>query len=939
MTRNGRKGKNKVRIFFSKSNQIAFHFKMGHKIKGIRERLKAIHDDRTQFSFSERLIDRRYDGFRERRETGSYIPEEEVIGRNDEKEEVLDLILNSPNTLEDIAVVSIVGMGGLGKTALAQSIYNHNRMANQFQLKLWVCVSEDYSVKMIIRKIIESATGKISDSSLQMDSLQKKLKSQIDGKKYLLVMDDVWSEKKEEWFSLKRLLMGGAMGSRILITTRSEQVAKTFETAFLYSLKYLDECNAWTLFQKITGLERPEEELCNSNLVQLGKEIMSRLKGVPLVIRIIGGLLKDKKSERFWLSFMDKELYQVMEHGKNDIEEMRLILELSYKYLRADLKQCFLYCALFPKDYKIKKDELILQWRAQGFIRTNDKDELIDLGEDYFMELLSMSFFQEVTKDELGNIKTCKMRDLMHDLACSITENECVHGVGNNINKRTHHFSMDSRSSRELFKKLPKTLSKARNLRTFFMHDSSYAWGPDLEKVVQNHLRLRTLCCLNFNLWSKYSNTKFLELISKMKYLRYLSISNLCIKHLPDSITKLYNLETFILQYSNSLENLPSGMKNLVNLKYFNLSWSGNLEYLPNTITELCKLEALIIRGCKKLKELPGDVKTWINLKHLDLSKNESIEFVPDSITKLCKLETLILRGCKKLKQLPGDIKNLINLKHLDLSMNESIEFLPDSITELCKLEALILEQCKKLKGLPGDVKNWVSLKHLDLTLNRNIEFLPDSITQLNNFETLILCYCSKLKELPKDTKKLINLKHLNLTHCWSLTHMPKGLGELTNLQTLSTFVLGGHDSGELSELNGLDKLRGDLSVRILKFCTSVDLQMKAKYLQLKWGLQNLVLEWEYTYDHEPTIDISDYDCERVMDCLQPHSNLQEICIYRYQGVKLCNWLSSNSLGCLIKISLQGCEKLQYLPRLDQFPFLKCLYLGDLPNIKVYWQR
>ncbi|CAK9321664.1 unnamed protein product [Citrullus colocynthis] len=232
MTRNERKGRNQVRMFFSKSNQIAFLLKMGHKIKQIRERLNAINDDKNQFSFSGRLIDSRCDGFRERRETGSYIPQEEVIG-------------------------------GLGKTALAQSFYNHNRMDDQFELKLWVCVSEDFSVKIIIRKIIESATGTIPDPSLQMDSLQKELKSQIDGNKYLRVMDDVWNEKKEEWFSLKRLLMGGARGSRILITTRGEQVARTLETTFLYYLKYLDECNAWTLFQKMAGLEGPEEELEN----------------------------------------------------------------------------------------------------------------------------------------------------------------------------------------------------------------------------------------------------------------------------------------------------------------------------------------------------------------------------------------------------------------------------------------------------------------------------------------------------------------------------------------------------------------------------------------------------------------------------------------------------------------------------------------------------
>lgn len=168
----------------------------------------------------------------------------------------------------------------------------------------------------------------------------------------------------------------------------------------------------------------------------------------------------------------------------------------------------------------------------------------------------------------------------------------------------------------------------------------------------------------------------------------------------------------------------------------------------------------------------------------------------------------------------------------------------------------------------------------------------------------------------------------------WSLTHMPKGLGELTNLGTMNMFVLGGNNSGELNELNGLNKLRGRLSIKNLKFCSPADLQMKAKFLQLKSGLQILDLQWDNPFNHEPTIDVSDDDYERVMDCLQPHSNLQEICIRRYKGVKLCNSLSSDSLGCLNTKSLDGCERLQHLPRLDQFPHLRHLYLRDLPNVK-----
>ncbi|XP_022150756.1 LOW QUALITY PROTEIN: putative disease resistance protein RGA3 [Momordica charantia] len=293
---NRRKTYKQVCMFFSKSNPIAFALKMGHKIKAIRERLADIGIEKTQFKFSECvIINIRDDGLRKTRETGSYIPEEEVIDRNDDKKAIINLLLK-PNTNRD-PVISIVGMGGLGKTALAQSIYNDNMLVEHFDLKLWVCVSEEFEVKVIIEKIIESATGKRPESCLQMDSLQSKLRKLVDEKKYLLIMDDVWNEDHEKWVILRQSLIDGAKGSRILITTRSEQVAKTFDSSPLYFVESLDEDNSWLLFKKMTFCRQSEQDLMNSNLVEIGKEIVAKLKGVPLAIKTIGRLLYAKKSE------------------------------------------------------------------------------------------------------------------------------------------------------------------------------------------------------------------------------------------------------------------------------------------------------------------------------------------------------------------------------------------------------------------------------------------------------------------------------------------------------------------------------------------------------------------------------------------------------------------------------------------------------------------
>ncbi|XP_022934779.1 putative disease resistance protein RGA4 [Cucurbita moschata] len=232
-----KRGIKEVPEVFSLPHQIAFRFKMSHKIKDIKGKLKSIDADKNQFHFSERMINTRDDELRKSRETSSFICDDEVVGRDDDKKAIIDLLLNTdPKTKENITVIAIVGMGGLGKTALAQSVYNDESTTKYFEMKLWVCISEEFDVKVIVEKIIESATRK-KPEIFQMDLLQSELRKQIDGKKYLLIMDDVWNEDYEKWVILKRLLTGGASGSRILITTRHQRVAETFDTTSYYALE------------------------------------------------------------------------------------------------------------------------------------------------------------------------------------------------------------------------------------------------------------------------------------------------------------------------------------------------------------------------------------------------------------------------------------------------------------------------------------------------------------------------------------------------------------------------------------------------------------------------------------------------------------------------------------------------------------------------------
>ncbi|XP_059439327.1 putative disease resistance protein RGA4 [Corylus avellana] len=378
----------KVRIFFSKSNQLVYRLGMGHKIKAIRERLDTIDASRERFQLEKRHVETRV-GKRERDNTHSFVPAEEVIGRELDKKAVIDRLIAS-DVEEDVSILPIVGIGGLGKTTLAQLIFNDEVVQKHFQLKMWVCVSNTFDVKNISEKILESATKRKSEI-VEMDTLMGYLKEKIDGKKYLLVLDDVWNEDFEKWLGLKRLLMGGARGSRILVTTRNESVARITGTVQSYSLRGLDEHASWTLFKQMT-FEKGQEPK-NSSIVAIGREILEKCLGVPLAIRTIGSLLRSKNPETGWLSFKNNELSKISQNESDILPT----LKLSYDHLPSHLKNCFAYCSLFPKDHKIDRSTLIKLWIAQGFVKLSDQDRCLDDvghdGHEYFMDLLWRAFF------------------------------------------------------------------------------------------------------------------------------------------------------------------------------------------------------------------------------------------------------------------------------------------------------------------------------------------------------------------------------------------------------------------------------------------------------------------------------------------------------------------------------------------------------------------
>ncbi|CAN6561745.1 unnamed protein product [Malus baccata var. baccata] len=586
----GNKILKQVRLFFSSSNQLVFRLKMGHKIKEIRETLNVIETDR-RFHLDERLQEARV--LTRERESHSFVRKEEIIGRDKDKREIVGLLLD-PIPIENVSIISLVGIGGLGKTALAQLVFNDETVQKHFELKIWICISDTFELNVLVKKIIESATSRTL-GNLELDQLQNDLRKLIDGKRYLLVLDDVWNENREKWLSLKSLLMGGARGSRILITTRSQVVAKISDTNKPYILRGLEEKESWSLFKQMAF--KTEQESENPSIKAIGVEIVGKCKGIPLAIRTIGRMLYSKNRENEWLAFKNNDLSKVNQEARDILPTLRL----SYDILPSHLKHCFAYCSLFPKDYEIDRKTLVNLWVAQGFVKSLDQNEsLEDVGYEYFLELAWRSFFQEVTYDEFGMISSCKMHDLMHDLAKSVSGMEITIVVEkeDNFSEKLRHVSFDYSIGPWLIEKIPTSLLKAHKLRTFFCIPKYW---------------------YHFSDESEYGSIKLFcnAIASNFKLLRMLSMNELGVRALPNSLRKLRHLRYLDLR-GNPIERLPKWIVRLQNLQTLNLSDCHKLVELPRDINKLFNLRHLMVGGCIRLNHMPYGLGELACLRTLD---------------------------------------------------------------------------------------------------------------------------------------------------------------------------------------------------------------------------------------------------------------------------------------------------------------------------------
>lgn len=496
-----------------------------------------------------------------------------IYGRREELDKLREMLFeisdsNTPGpsnapvpSYSRINVVSIVGVGGIGKTSLAQLAFRDEQIRMNFSLRMWVSVSDTYDEIRLTRDILESLTDSNYHTVAEFDALRNALREKLDGKKFLLILDDVWYDEEKTkwenellWSKVFMSLDTGLEGSKILVTTRTNKACSILHARTPpLRLGGLDRDDYWLLFRNYAFGEKYPGQF--QGLKEIGREICQRLNGLPLAAKIIGRLLNADLDVSHWKKVLESDLS----------DDVMNVLRLSYQHLPVQLKLCFSFCSLFPKNWRFDPKRLTEMWIAQGFVQKEDSYDsdlnIEDVAKGYFDELVQRSFFERSLLDLPTEYV---MHDLINDLARNVSKDEYIR-LENEKQKEIPPNIRHLSTSANLLGNMKK--AELRNLRTLIVWRKTW---PCLElslpdDVFKKSKSIRVLdlsgCCLE----------KLPTSVKVLKHLRYFAF------RVPErpwqtSLLRLYHLEVLVTRghscrYAECV-NLPANMKrNLLKLR------------------------------------------------------------------------------------------------------------------------------------------------------------------------------------------------------------------------------------------------------------------------------------------------------------------------------------------------------------------------------------
>ncbi|XP_078149396.1 putative disease resistance protein RGA3 [Carex rostrata] len=565
--------------FLSCFRNPSFAHKIGSKIKEINLRLEEIAKSKANLGLA--ILPGTFDqGSRVdsvmRRKTDPSIVLADIAGKKIEED--TELLVNwltqeENDGCENVRVCGIVGMGGIGKTTLAKRIFNDRRIEG-FQLKIWVCISKEVRIVEVFKCLIRGAQGDHGAVHVQERSeLVPLLESLVQGKKFLFVLDDVWEESQavlKDW--LRAPMSRGAHGSRLLVTTRDGNVANRMGASKSHRVKKLSDEDGWSLLVKQVFQNEKESEI--EEFKQIGLQLVEKCDGLPLAIKSIGGVLYMKpKTKGEWQAVLRSDVW-----SKDGLpKDVHRALYLSYEDLSSPLKQCFIFCSLFPEDFFYRKSYIIYMWLAEGFLP--NKRDFWNLGTGHYTELVLRNLLEEIGTNQYGE-KSLKMHDLLWSFARHLGKNEnCVLREASDV--KTEGSQKIRRLSIEGNEVNSRVIRKEKGLRTLLLHHSKPEIGlDDLCKALSN-LRILDLSESNFSILPNS--------LCDLVHLRYLDVKRSEVTELPNSIGNFKYLVYLNLSFCSNLSHVPQNIINLQELKFLDITES-RIEKIPAGLKKLDKL-------------------------------------------------------------------------------------------------------------------------------------------------------------------------------------------------------------------------------------------------------------------------------------------------------------------------------------------------------------
>ncbi|XP_057763714.1 putative late blight resistance protein homolog R1B-16 [Salvia miltiorrhiza] len=657
----------------------------------------------------------------------SSIPQQSImVGAEDVKLQMMDKLTSD---LLHLQIIPVVGMGGSGKTTLARTVYEERLIKEHFDICAWATISQEYAIREIFAAVLRQINIALDDD-LNDDELGEMLYKHLYGRRYLIIMDDMWSI--DAWDRVRNYFPNNENGSRIVVTTRLSDLASTLPNSDSLGMKLLDDDESWQLLSKtVFG-----EEGCPLELEEIGKKIGKTCKGLPLSIVVVGGLLAKSKHEKEFWKYIGENFNDASVNLEDD-ERCLKILYMSYKHLPIHLKPCFLYMGVFPEDKKIFISELIKYWVVEGFVKAVSGKSLEEIAKEYLKDLISRNLVLSHELDNIGNIKKCKIHDLLRDLCLREAQKE-----------RFYYTALDNVAIRVL-----PPMSQARSL-TWNVQKIQSPLNASLLRIVKT-TGVEWLKNDLFGHTNQFVNSRFVQISSYGKRLR----------NYPCSIWRFWNLQTLIVDTSDEV-TAPTDFWYMPHIRHVEFDNGLRLPDPPNDRDDIVLGNLQSLGKGLDFKCSKQVVKKIPNIKKLVFSNWGELDdemYCLSNLDCLTKLESLHCEiSGKYVINFPHSLKSLVLRNNILSSWQDIL----DKVGVLPHLQKLTLWLGSFNEGKwETSEGQFRSLKFLTLEYS-NLEIWEIESSHFPCLECLHLDGLNELREIPLDFAEIATLREIVVEGC-----------------------------------------------------------------------------------------------------------------------------------------------------------------------------